>query len=479
MRTLRLVFLLSILSAAIPAQDGGVALSTSVTYNTLRLSLKLTPEQAKEAARLGTEAAAAMRAGRFGESMNLFAQGTAVMRGVDWTPDVEYASSLRAKLDHAIAAPGGVTVAIAPLYPTPRAAAAKLNVTIALDRLGKEVAALTPKKALAPSERVVIPSDAAGDYNIQVRLTPSEGTVPEALRAVFVKTVPVHVEDLSQPLSRLRAALAKAPKANPALPTAEYALTLYDRVDQGEMNPRCCDFRKEFAAAQAMVEAIETGKDPFAGKHGDIHKAYRSAVDQTLQPYRVYVPTTYDGAKPLPLLVALYGMGGDENTFFENYGRELPVDAEKAGFIVVAPKGRDPASMYRGAAEQDVLDAMAEVERDYKVDRRRVYLMGHSMGGFGTWSIAMDHPDLFAALGPISGGGDPAGMVKLKGIPQYVTHGDDDRTVNVESSRSMVAAGKQAGEPITYVEVPGGSHVSVAQPAFAPMLEFFQKQSRP
>ena len=171
-------------------------------------------------------------------------------------------------------------------------------------------------------------------------------------------------------------------------------------------------------------------------------------------------------------------MGGDENTMFDAYGRELTRDAQAHGFIVAAPKGREPASMYRGSAEQDVLDVMAEVEREYKIDRSRVYLMGHSMGGYGTWSIAMDHPGLFAALGPISGGGDASGMVKIAAIPQYVTHGDDDRTVNVSASRTMVEAGKKAGAPITYVEVPGGSHVSVAQPAFAPMFDFFAKQAR-
>ena len=100
------------------------------------------------------------------------------------------------------------------------------------------------------------------------------------------------------------------------------------------------------------------------------------------------------------------------------------------------------------------------------------------MGGFGTWSIAMAHPELFAALGPISGGGDTEGMVRIKDIPQYVTHGDNDKTVNVSSSRTMVEAGKKVGAPITYVEVPGGSHVSVAQPAFAPMLDFFAKYSK-
>ena len=132
--------------------------------------------------------------------------------------------------------------------------------------------------------------------------------------------------------------------------------------------------------------------------------------------------------------------------------------------------------MYRGPAEQDVLDAMADVQHTYRVDAARIYLMGHSMGGYGTWSIAMAHPELFAALGPIAGGGNPAGMAKIRHIPEYVTHGDDDRTVPVTQSRSMVEAGKKAGAEIVYVEVPGGSHTGVAAPAFAPMLDFFARQ---
>ena len=90
----------------------------------------------------------------------------------------------------------------------------------------------------------------------------------------------------------------------------------------------------------------------------------------------------------------------------------------------------------------------------------------------------MDHPDLFAALGPISGGANPAGMVKIRHIPQYVVHGDDDRTVPVTQSRTMVEAGKKAGAEIVYVEVPGGSHTSVAAPAFAGMFDFFAKQQK-
>jgi predicted peptidase len=135
--------------------------------------------------------------------------------------------------------------------------------------------------------------------------------------------------------------------------------------------------------------------------------------------------------------------------------------------------------MYRGAAERDVLEVIAEIRRDYRIDPDRIYLMGHSMGEFGTWSIAMNHPDLFAALGSFAGGGNPAGMDKIKHIPQYVVHGDNDKTVSVRMSRVMVEAAKKAGAKVVYVEVPGGSHIDIVVPQLGPMLDFFATQAKP
>lgn len=474
------VLTLALSLPALFAQDAALVLSTSVGYNTQRLSLKLSPEQATEAARLGTEATKANAAGKYGEALNNMAQGMAVMRGIAWTPDVEFASALRGKLDHAMIAPGKVSVTLAPLYATPRASAAKLNAAIMLTAMGKEPVALAAATALDASkpfvQQITVPDSVSGNATLEVRLTVAEGQTP-ALPSAFTKMLTVHVEPLAADVQKLRDSLTRiAQSSHQALPSAAYTLTLYELADKGEVNPRGYNFKNEFANAQLIADAIQAAKDPFAGRRGDFHKAYRSAVDQTLQPYRLFVPDNYDVSKPAPLVVALHGMGGDENSMFDSYGKELPKDAAKYGFLVVAPKGRGPAAMYRGSAEQDVLDVIAEVERDYKVDTARVYLMGHSMGGYGTWSTAMDHPDMFAALGPISGGGDPNAMAKIKNIPQYVTHGDNDATVNVNMSRTMVAAGKKAGAAITYVEVPGGSHVSVAQPSFAPMMEFFSKQ---
>jgi predicted peptidase len=202
-----------------------------------------------------------------------------------------------------------------------------------------------------------------------------------------------------------------------------------------------------------------------------MRKAYRSQVDQTLQPYRLYVPTK----KPAGLVIALHGMGGNENSLFDGYGRTnaLQRAAEQYGFLVACPKGRGPTSMYKGTAEQDVLDVLAEVQKDYAIDPKRIFLMGHSMGAFGTWSLAMAYPEKWAALGPISGGGDPTGMERIKDIPQYVVHGDNDRTVPVTLSRLMVNAAKKLDAKIEYHEIPGGTHNGVVAPHFAPLLAFF------
>jgi predicted peptidase len=169
-------------------------------------------------------------------------------------------------------------------------------------------------------------------------------------------------------------------------------------------------------------------------------------------------------------------MGGSENSFFDGYDNGvIKKEAEKHGFLMACPKGRGTASMYRGTAEKDVMDVLAQMQKDYNGDPKSIFLMGHSMGAYGTWSIAMAHPKVFAALGPISGGGDPAGMEKISGIPQYVVHGDSDRTVNVSQSRVMVEAGKKLGAKIEYIEVPKGGHVDIAIPNFAPMFGFFKK----
>jgi poly(3-hydroxybutyrate) depolymerase len=287
-----------------------------------------------------------------------------------------------------------------------------------------------------------------------------------------VKSAKTRLEAVRRKLKGKDALLAE-------MPDLEYRVALFELGTAGDVDPTRTDFAQELKDVGVSLDALNAGRSALAARRGDFRRAYRSAVDGTLQPYRVYVPTSYDASKEYPLVIALHGMGGNESSYFDGYQRgSFKVEAEKRGYLVACPKGRLPASMYMGSAEKDVLDVVAEMRKAYRVDPSRIYLTGHSMGGFGTWSVAMDHPEIWAALAPISGGGNPAGMVKIARIPQIVVHGDNDKTVPVERSRVMVEAGKKAGTEIKYLEVPGGSHISVAAPAFKDIFDWFDGHKR-
>jgi predicted peptidase len=132
----------------------------------------------------------------------------------------------------------------------------------------------------------------------------------------------------------------------------------------------------------------------------------------------------------------------------------------------------------RERSERDVLQVLSRMRRDYKVDDRRIYLLGHSMGAIGAWSIAAKVPSLWAAVAAFAGTGAPATAAHFRDVPQYVVHGDADPTVPVSGSRNMVAGMKTLGMEVTYVEVPGGGHSDVVVPHLAAAFEFFDGKRR-
>ena len=110
---------------------------------------------------------------------------------------------------------------------------------------------------------------------------------------------------------------------------------------------------------------------------------------------------------------------------------------------------------------------------EYRADRSRTFLAGHSMGAIGTWKIAPKYPDLWAAIAPFSGSGAPATLERIRTVPEIVVHGDADPTVNVAGSRAMVAKLKELGTEFKYIEVPGGLHSDVVAPNIAAVIDFF------
>src|SRR3954465_12321082 len=208
----------------------------------------------------------------------------------------------------------------------------------------------------------------------------------------------------------------------------------------------------------------------------------------------MYVPTAYNGSKAFPLIIALHGLGGTEDAFFDGYDKTLPPLAESHGYIVAAPLGYRVDGSYgwglgnpppdpntkrtQDFSEQDVMQGLARMRQLYKIDDSRIYLMGHSMGAIGTWKIAPKYPDLWAAIAMFSGSGAARTLERIREVPEIVGHGDADPTVPVGGSRAMVAKLKELGTEHKYIEVPGGLHSDVVAPNIAAAIEFFDSHRK-
>ena len=103
---------------------------------------------------------------------------------------------------------------------------------------------------------------------------------------------------------------------------------------------------------------------------------------------------------------------------------------------------------------------LTELLATLRADPDRVYLTGLSMGGFGTWSLAMAYPDRFAAIAPICGGGDPQLACALKDVPVWAFHGAKDPTVPLEQSEQMVQALEACGGNVRLTVYPEADHDS-------------------
>jgi poly(3-hydroxybutyrate) depolymerase len=198
-------------------------------------------------------------------------------------------------------------------------------------------------------------------------------------------------------------------------------------------------------------------------------------------PYTLFVPSTYDPRKPAPLVVDLHGLN---ITPLQQILFDGTTDfAERYGFIVVAPMGFNVSSWWGsrtgtpvataavkpGAdvnysntelAEIDTMALLKSIREHYAVDSDRIYLMGHSMGGAGTYYLGGKYNDIWAALAPISGAGGIADGTaeRYKSLPTLIMHGAKDSIVPAATSRRAVAALQAAGAPHVYLEFPEADH---------------------
>lgn len=198
-------------------------------------------------------------------------------------------------------------------------------------------------------------------------------------------------------------------------------------------------------------------------------------------PYRLFVPEKVHQDQKLPLILFLHGAGerGDDNA------RQL-VHAQVLRFISDEVRAKHPCFLVApqcpaGMKWSDVdwskrvppalpekpslpmrltMELLESLQKEFRIDPDRLYVTGLSMGGYGSFDLAMRWPDRIAAAMPICGGGDTSRAKQVAQIAFWIFHGAADAVVPVSLSRQMVDALKAAGATVRYTEYPGVGHNS-------------------
>jgi len=245
-------------------------------------------------------------------------------------------------------------------------------------------------------------------------------------------------------------------------------------------------------------------KAPLYQRTGEQYRVYEFPGTGESIPYRLFVPSRWKPGVRLPLLVTLRAGQSVDNPYREP--NSLVTEAEKRGYLVVTPMGYRPlrqpyyGSAYKIArpkaaepadgwtpqenerAEQDVINVIDLVSKEYGVDPARVFLHGQNPSGSGALHMGAKYPDRFAALvissGPIEFEKYPFDRIKGK-MGLLVIHGDQDTTNPIEASQKMAEAAKAAGVNTVYATVPGGTHLAAYLTYASGIFDFLDMQKKP
>jgi predicted peptidase len=152
--------------------------------------------------------------------------------------------------------------------------------------------------------------------------------------------------------------------------------------------------------------------------------------------YLLYLPSGYEtSTSRWPLVLFLHGSGerGDDLNKVTVHGPPHLARDRDLPFILVVPQVPEGEVW-----SSDVLLALLDrLQATLRVDNDRVYVTGLSMGGFGTWDVATADPNRFAAIAPISGGGNPVAACRVRDVPAWIIHGAADKVIPASWSGVM------------------------------------------
>ena len=220
---------------------------------------------------------------------------------------------------------------------------------------------------------------------------------------------------------------------------------------------------------------------PARGSTGDTNefltRIHTNAAGRTL-PYRLLLPKHYDPAQTYPVILYLHGAAGrgEDNAKQLDWGPLLfldPAVRDKYEFFLVAPQCPrsagwmetalgNPAGVRESEALRLALELVADVlPKEFRIDPKRRYLTGVSMGGHAVWATLVRRPGFFAAAVPVCSGGDSSIVTKAAAkCPVWAFHSDDDHLVPVQQARDLVQAWGKHGGVAKYTEYTGLKHSS-------------------
>ena len=199
------------------------------------------------------------------------------------------------------------------------------------------------------------------------------------------------------------------------------------------------------------------------------------------RPIDVHVPPSYRSATPAPLIVLLHGFGANGEVQSAYLGMEKAVDA--AGALYVHPDGTQNKigkqfwnatdACCAGPVTKDVDDSaylaavIATVRSQYSVDPRRIYVMGHSNGGFMSYRMACDHADVIAAVASIEGAtfADPEACSPSEPVAALEIHGTGDKTIGYDGGKIAGVAYPSATETVETWAAYNGCDLTPDDPA--------------
>lgn len=200
------------------------------------------------------------------------------------------------------------------------------------------------------------------------------------------------------------------------------------------------------------IEAIDAGHDPYA-RTGDLWRVLKMPTGDV--PLRLYVPPQARAGRALPVVIALHGAGADENMFLEGYGAGKLRDlADSIGFVLLSPL---TTAFVR---EPGTLDsALALMSRSATLDRSRVYLIGHSMGGAAAIRIASEAREKIRAAVVLAGVGavPPGGRI----APTLFIGAETDLVIPVTRVRVTYDQFVSAGAPVEFEQADGWGHTLI------------------